>query len=194
MFSLAVLGSGKGSNFQAILDAIDAGQLDARICCVIADVADAFILERARRHGIPAYFVDCAPSRSKLEGAAEKKVIEILQEHQADYIALAGFMRIIKDKLLQTYPKRIINIHPALLPAFPGLHAWKQALHSGAKVTGCTVHFVDAGVDTGPIIIQRTVPVLKDDTAESLHKRIQEQEYIAYPEALRLITTKTQRL
>ncbi|MBN1270263.1 MAG: phosphoribosylglycinamide formyltransferase [Kiritimatiellae bacterium] len=187
MLSLGILGSGKGSNMQSIIDAIDAGKLDARVVCVISDVEDAFILERARQRGIPAEFVDCAPFKTKLDGKAEQRVIALLQKHNADFIALAGFMRMVKGGLLAAFPHRMVNIHPALLPAFPGLQSWKQAVDYGAKVSGCTVHFVDAGMDTGPIIIQRSVPVRDDDTPETLHARIQEQEHIAYPMALQWI-------
>jgi phosphoribosylglycinamide formyltransferase 1 len=185
MLSIAILGSGKGSNAQSIMDAIQAGQLSARIMCVVSDVPDAHILHRARRNGIPAHHVDCAPFRTKLDGAAEQKVIEILMTHGVDVIALAGFMRMLKSGILRAFPGKIINIHPSLLPAFPGLQSWKQALDYGAKITGCTVHFVDEGIDTGPIILQKTAPILDDDTPESLHARIQEQEHIAYPQALR---------
>ncbi len=187
MLSLAVLGSGKGSNFQSILEAIQAGRLDARIVCVISDVPDAFILERARRAGIPAEYVDCGPWRTKVEGEAERRLLERLRAHAADTIALAGFMRILKRGVISAFEGRIVNIHPSLLPAFPGLRAWQQALEYGVRVTGCTVHFVDEGMDTGPIILQRTVPVMDDDTPETLHARIQAQEHIAYPEALELL-------
>ena len=187
MLSIAILGSGKGSNAQSIIDAIAAGRLDARVVCMISDVADAYLLERARKHNIPAEFVDCAPFKTKLDGAAEQRMLETLRRYRADFIALAGFMRIVKAGLLREYAGRIVNIHPALLPAFPGLHSWKQALDYGAKVAGCTVHFVDEGTDTGPIITQRTVPVMDADTPETLHARIQEQEHIAYPQALQWI-------
>lgn len=187
MLSIAILGSGKGSNCQSIIDAIKAGTLDARIVCVLSDVSDAYILERARKENIPAEHMDCAPFKTKLDGDAEQKVIQTLRRYGADFIVLAGFMRMVKPGLLRAFAGRIINIHPALLPAFPGLQSWKQALDYGAKVAGCTVHFVDEGMDTGPIIVQRAVPVLENDTPESLHARIQEQEHIAYPEALRLI-------
>ena len=183
--TLGVLGSGRGSNMQSILDAIAAGTLSARVACVIADYEDAFILERARRAGVPAYYVDPAPYKTKLDGVAQEQVIELLRQHGVDTVVLAGFMRMVKPGLLEAFPQRVLNIHPALLPAFPGLHAWRQALDYGAKVSGCTVHLVDAGMDTGPIILQKTVPVLDDDTPESLHARIQEQEHLAYPEALR---------
>jgi phosphoribosylglycinamide formyltransferase 1 len=187
MLSIGILGSGKGSNAQSIIDAIKSGKLKARVACVVSDVPDAFILERGRRNGIAAEHVDCAPFKTKLDGEAEQRVVELLRQHGADFIALAGFMRMVKPGLLRAFPHRIVNIHPALLPAFPGLQSWKQALDYGAKVTGCTVHFVDEGMDTGPIIIQRTVPVLDDDTPETLHARIQEQEHVAYPQALVLI-------
>jgi phosphoribosylglycinamide formyltransferase-1 len=184
---LGVLGSGNGTNLQAILDAIAARQLPARVVCVLSDVPDAFILERARRADVPALYLDCAPYKTKLDGEAELRAIELLRAHGADTIALAGFMRMVKGKLLRAFPWRVLNIHPSLLPAFPGLRAWEQALRYGVRVSGCTVHFVDEGMDTGPIIIQRAVPVHDRDTPESLHARIQEQERIAYPEALKLL-------
>ena len=184
---IGVLGSGKGSNCQAILDAIRRGTLNARVVCVLADAPDAFILERARQAGIPAEFISAAPFKTKLAGAAEQAYVAALRRYGAEVIALAGFMRIIKGGLLAAFPDRILNIHPALLPAFPGKESWKQALEHGAKVTGCTVHFVDAGTDTGPIVIQRAVPIFDDDTAQSLHARIQAEEHQAYPAALQLI-------
>ncbi len=184
---LAVLGSGAGSNMQSIVDAIEAGTLDAEIVCVLADVPDAKILERAARHNIPAQFLSCAPFKTKLEGEAEENYIRVMKEAGADTVVLAGFMRIVKPGLLAAFPNRVLNIHPALLPAFPGLHSWKQALDYGCRVAGCTVHFVDAGTDSGPIIVQRCVPVEPGDTPETLHARIQVQEHLAYPEALRLL-------
>jgi phosphoribosylglycinamide formyltransferase-1 len=184
---IAVLGSGSGSNCQSIIDAINDKTLNAEIVCVISDVADAAILDRARRHNIPAEYISGAPYKTKIDGEAEQKYIECIKSYKADIVVLAGFMRIIKKGLLHEFQGHIINIHPSLLPAFPGLYAWKQALEYGTKVAGCTVHFVDEGTDTGPIIVQKTVPVLPDDTPESLHARIQIQEHIAYPEALRRI-------
>ena len=183
---IGVLGSGKGSNCQSIIDAIAAGRLNAQIVCVLSDVEDAFILERARKYGIPAQFLSAAPFRTKLDGPAEAAYVAALKEAGTDVVVLAGFMRIIKPGMLSAYRSRLLNIHPSLLPAYPGLHAWQQALEGGARITGCTVHFVDAGTDTGPIIVQRSVPVRDDDTPESLHARIQVEEHIAYPEALRL--------
>lgn len=187
MLNLAVFGSGSGSNYQAIAEAIAAGTLDARITCVISDVPDAFILERARRMGHPALYLDCAPYKTKLDGEAEQRAIRLLQEHNTHFIALAGFMRIIKPGLLQAFPGRIVNIHPSLLPAFPGLDAGQQALEAGVPETGCTVHYVDAGMDTGPVICQRRVAIRPDDTLESLMERIHREEHIAYPAALRQI-------
>ena len=184
---LGVLGSGSGSNMQSIVDAIERGELDAEIRLVLSDVADATILDRARRHGLPCQWLDCAPWKTKLEGPAEARCIEALKAAGCDTVVLAGFMRIVKPALLAAFPMRVLNIHPALLPAFPGVHSWKQALDYGCKVAGVTVHFVDAGTDSGPIIVQRGVPVLEDDTPESLHARIQVEEHVAYPEALRLL-------
>ncbi|MBM4147784.1 MAG: phosphoribosylglycinamide formyltransferase [Lentisphaerae bacterium] len=191
---LAVLGSGRGTNLQSIMDACAGGAIPVQVVCVLSDVKDAYILERARHGGIPAEFVDAGPFRTKLEGAGEKRYIERLRHYGAEAVALAGFMRIVKRGLLDAFRGRILNIHPALLPAFPGLESWKQALDYGAKVAGCTVHLVDEGTDTGPIVVQRAVPVLEDDTPETLHARIQEQEHIAYPEALRALASRRVRI
>ena len=191
---LGVLGSGAGSNMQSIVDAIAAGTLDAEIRIVLADVADAKILDRARRHGIPCQYLDCAPWKTKLEGPAEDRCIEILRAAGVDTVVLAGFMRIVKPKLLAAFPNRVLNIHPALLPSFPGVHGWTQALDYGCKVAGVTVHFVDAGTDSGPIVVQKAVPVLEDDTPETLHARIQVQEHVAYPEALGIVASGNYRI
>lgn len=187
MLNIAIFGSGSGSNYQALAEAIAAGRLEARVACVISDVKDATILERARKFGHPAIYLDCAPFKTKLDGEAEARAIELIKQHGGDFIALAGFMRIIKPGLLKAFAGRIINIHPSLLPDFPGLEAGRQALEAGVKETGCTVHFVDGGIDTGPIIVQRKVPVLPGDTVETLMNRIHAQEHIAYPEALQKI-------
>ena len=184
---IGVLGSGSGSNMQSIVDEIEAGRLDAEVREVLADVPDAKILDRAKRHGIPCQYLDCAPWKTKLEGPAEDRCIEILKAAGVDTVVLAGFMRIVKPKLLAAFPNRVLNIHPALLPAFPGVHSWTQALDYGCKVAGVTVHFVDAGTDSGPIIVQKAVPVLEDDTPETLHARIQVEEHKAFPEALALL-------
>ena len=187
MLKLAIFGSGSGTNCQAIIDAIEAGTLDAEIKCILSDVEDATILERARKHNIPAIYFDCAPFKTKLDGEAEQDVLRILEEHDVNFIALAGFMRIVKDGLLNAYAGRIINIHPSLLPSFPGLDGGKQAFDYGVKFTGCTVHFVDAGVDTGAIINQKCVTIEDSDTLDALMEKIHAQEHIAYPEALQWI-------
>lgn len=194
MLKLAIFGSGSGTNGQAIIDAIEAGSLDAEIRCILSDVADAPLLERARKHHIPAFYIDCAPFKTKLDGQGEAAVLEILKKHDVDLIVLAGFMRIVKEGLLNAYAGRMINIHPSLLPSFPGLDSGKQAFDYGVKVTGCTVHFVDAGVDTGAIINQKWVSIADDDTIDSLMTKIHQQEHIAYPEALQWIANKQLRL
>jgi phosphoribosylglycinamide formyltransferase 1 len=180
-FRVGVLGSGKGSNFVALADACLAGKVPADIALVLSDVDSAGILERARERGIPARYVPPGKFRTKLDEDAERAYIAALEEAQVDLVALAGFMRILKGEFLRVFENHVINLHPALLPAFPGLEAWKQALDYGVKVTGCSVHFVDQGVDTGPIIAQQTVPVLPDDTAETLHARIHQAEHELYP-------------
>ncbi len=184
---IGVLGSGSGSNAQSIIDAIEAGTLNAEVVCILTDVENARILERAARHNIPAQYISGAPFKTKLEGDAEQEYIRVLKAHGAHCVVLAGFMRIVKPAMLTAFPNRVLNIHPALLPAFPGVASWKQALDYGTKVAGCTVHFVDEGTDTGPIIVQRCVPVETGDTPETLHARIQVEEHLAYPEALRLL-------
>jgi len=181
---LGVLGSGKGSNFRAIADAITRGSLDAEVGIVISDVPDAGILSLARERGIRAEFVPPGKFKSKLEPSAEQRVVELLNEAGAEWVVLAGWMRMIKAPLLDAFPRRIINIHPSLLPAFPGLEAWKLALAAGATTTGCTVHYVDAGMDTGEVIAQAETPVQPDDTPESLHARIQAEEHKLYPAVL----------
>jgi phosphoribosylglycinamide formyltransferase-1 len=188
MLKLAIFGSGSGTNCQAIIDAVEAGTLDAEIRCVMADNEDAYILERARKHDIPAIYFDCAPFKTKLDGEAEQNVLKILEEHDVNFIALAGFMRIVKDGLLNAFAGRMINIHPSLLPSFPGLDGGKQAFDYGVKFTGCTVHFVDAGVDTGSIINQKIITIENDDTLETMMEKLHAQEHIAYPEALQWIS------
>ena len=180
-FRLGVLGSGKGSNMVALADACAAGGVPAQIAVVLSDVADAGILQHARDRGLTAEFLPPGKFRTKLDEDAERACVARLQAAQVDLVVLAGFMRVLKGDFLRAFPARIVNIHPSLLPAFPGLEAWKQALDYGVKVTGCTVHFVDAGVDSGPIIAQETVPVLADDTPATLHERIQVVERRMYP-------------
>jgi len=182
-----VLGSGKGSNFVAIADAIAAGKVPAQVALVLSDAENAGILEHARKRNLPARFIPPGKFRTKLDEDAERAYVSALQEAKVDLIVLAGFMRVLKGDFLRAFEGRIANIHPSLLPSFPGLEAWKQALDHGVKVTGCTVHFVDAGVDCGPIIGQQTVPVLDDDTAETLHARIHAAEHELYPKCVAAI-------
>ena len=184
---VGVLASGNGSNLQAIIDSSQAGKIEVKVSVVVSDVADAHALERARRAGIPAVHVPPGRFRTRLTPEAEQRFIEVLEEHGVQVVALAGFMRILHDDFLRRYAGRVLNVHPALLPAFPGLHGQKQALDYGVKWSGATVHFVDAGVDTGPIILQAAVPVMDNDTEETLAAKILEQEHRIYPEALRLI-------
>jgi phosphoribosylglycinamide formyltransferase-1 len=186
-FRIGVLGSGKGSNFLAIAVACASGKVPAELAIVLSDVAEAGILERARQWNIPARFIEPGKFRTKLEEEAERRYIEALCAAQVELIALAGFMRVLKGEFLRAFEGRIVNIHPSLLPSFPGLEAWKQALDHGVKVTGCSVHFVDAGVDSGPIIAQETVPVADDDTPETLHQRIQAAEHVLYPRCIAAI-------
>jgi phosphoribosylglycinamide formyltransferase-1 len=187
IFRLGVLGSGKGSNFVALADAIAAGALPAEVAVVLSDVETAGILAHARERNIPAQFIPPGKFRTKLEEAAEHAFVEALRAAQVDLIVLAGFMRVLKGEFLRAFEGRIVNVHPSLLPSFPGLEAWKQALDHGVKVAGCTVHFVDAGVDSGAIIGQQTVPVLDHDTAESLHARIHAAEHELYPKCVAAI-------
>jgi phosphoribosylglycinamide formyltransferase-1 len=181
---IGVLGSGSGSNFQALLDAIAAGSLPAKIVLVMSDVPNARILERARLAGIPTSLIDCSGHTKKFPLDSQQAVADAMMAAGAELICLAGFMRLIKTPLLHAFPQRVINIHPSVLPAFPGLEAWKQALDAGVTETGCTVHYVDSGMDTGPIIQQAKVPVYANDTYASLHARIQEQEHLIYPSAI----------
>lgn len=181
---IGVLASGRGSNLQAIIDAIEAGELDCRLAVVVSDRADAQALERARKHGIEAVFLD--PKGYPDREAFDRAVLAVLAEHRVELVCLAGYMRILTLTFIRALPGRIMNIHPALLPSFPGLHAQRQALRYGVKVSGATVHFVDEGVDTGPIICQVAVPVREDDAEETLAARILEQEHQLYPRAIRL--------
>jgi len=186
-FRLGILGSGKGSNMVAIADACAAGQIPAEIAVVISDVEGAGILDRARERNLPAAFIPPGKFRTKLDEAAEQAFVQRLTEAKVDLIVLAGFMRILKGEFLRAFANRVVNIHPSLLPAFPGLEAWKQALDYGVKVAGCTVHFVDQGIDSGSILGQETVPVLASDTAATLHERIQQAERRLYPRVVRAL-------
>lgn len=189
---LGILGSGSGSNMQAILDAIDDGSLDARIALVLSDQPGAFILERARRRGIETGLIDCGGFRSKFPEEAQEQTAARLKDAGVELICLAGFLRLVKRPLLDAFPGRILNIHPSLLPAFPGLESWKQALEAGATESGCTVHLVDAGMDTGAILLQERVPILPGDSPDSLHARIQAAEHRLYPAAIRHIASLPQ--
>ncbi len=181
IFRLGVIGSGQGSNFVAIADAIAAGRIPAEVALVLSDVETSGILSHARNRQLPARFIAPGKFRTKLEEEAEKSLVTQLQAARVDLVVLAGFMRVLKNDFLRAFEGRIVNIHPSLLPCFPGLQAWKQALDYGVKVTGCTVHFVDAGIDSGAIIGQQTVPVLDEDTPETLHQRIHQAEHELYP-------------
>lgn len=187
ILKVGVLGSGKGSNLQSIIDNVAAGKVPAKIACVISDVEDAYILERARKHGIEALYIAPGRYKTKLGKDAETAYIECLKDRGVGLVVLAGFMRMLKEDFVNAFPNRIINIHPSILPAFRGLEAWKQALDYGVKYTGCTVHFVELGMDTGPIILQAVVEVKPDDMPETLHQRIQVEEHRIYPEVVRLI-------
>ncbi|WP_281184004.1 phosphoribosylglycinamide formyltransferase [Trichlorobacter lovleyi] len=182
---LAVLVSGNGSNFQAIIDAIEAGRIpNTRVACLISNKSEAFALERARKHNVKTIVLDhkAYPNRQAYDTA----LVELLRQHEVDLVILAGFMRLLSPIMIDAFPNAIMNIHPALLPAFPGLDAQQQAFDYGVRYTGCTVHFVDNGTDTGPIILQSVVPVLGSDTIESLTQRIHGEEHRTYVEAVRL--------
>ena len=183
---IGVLGSGNGSNCEAILQACDRGQIPGRVAVVVSDLADAFILERARKRGIPARFVGPSRFKTKLEPELETQMVSILREAGVELVALAGYMRVVKTPLLTAFAGKMLNVHPSLLPSFPGLHAWEQALNFGVRVTGCTEHFVNEGVDAGPVVLQQAVPVLASDTPATLHQRIQVTEHALLPEAIRL--------
>ena len=188
---LGILGSGKGSNFQAIVEKIARRELAAEIGLVLSDVADSGILKIARDNKVPARWVDPGRYRYRLAPEVEEDVVRQLREATVDWVVLAGFMRIVKAPLLTAFPRRIINIHPSLLPKYPGLEAWKQALAAGEAETGCTVHYVEAGIDTGEIIAQKKVPILTGDTPESLHARIQVAEHQLLPEVIAGLSDRT---
>ena len=185
-FRIGVLGSGKGSNCEAIVQACASGRIPGRVAVVLSDVADALILERARQRGIDAQCIGPSRFRTQAEPELEERAVQMLRDAGVQLVALAGYMRVVKSAMLRAFAGRVMNVHPSLLPAFPGLRAWEQALKHGVKVTGCTVHFVDDRVDSGPIIVQQPVPVFDNDTPESLHQRIQLAEHQVYPEAIRL--------
>jgi phosphoribosylglycinamide formyltransferase 1 len=185
MITLGVLVSGGGTNLQAILDAVAARTLDARVGVVVSNVAGAGALDRARAAGAPTAVVEHRAHRDRR--AFDAAVVQVLRDHDVGLVVLAGFMRIVTDVLLDAFPMRVVNIHPALLPAFPGVHAPKQAIEYGVRVAGCTVHFVDGGTDTGPIIAQTAVPVLEGDDEEALRLRILAQEHALLPRVIQWI-------
>jgi phosphoribosylglycinamide formyltransferase-1 len=184
MKRIAVLASGRGSNFQAVIEAIAAGRIPAACVALITDNPNAYAIERAQKADIPVIVLDYAtfPSREKYEQA----LLATMRQQGADLFVLAGYMRILSAAIVQAFPGKIVNIHPALLPSFTGLHGQRQAIEYGVKVAGCTVHFVDENLDCGPIIVQKCVPVLKDDDEDSLAERILVEEHKCYPEAIRL--------
>jgi phosphoribosylglycinamide formyltransferase-1 len=181
---LGVLGSGKGSNFHAIMERIRVGRLNAQVSLVISDIPDAGILTAAHDFQVPALYVRPGRFRTKLEPEIEEDVVRRLQAAGVELVVLAGFMRLVKAPMLSAFPRRIINVHPSLLPKYPGLEAWKQALDAGETLTGCTVHYVDEGMDTGEIIAQRQVPILPGDSPGSLHARIQAAEHALLPDVI----------
>jgi phosphoribosylglycinamide formyltransferase 1 len=181
LVQLGILGSGKGSNCRAIVESIRSGALPVEVRVVISDVFDAPILDIAREFSIPNAYLPPGGFRTRLEPQAEVELVRMLGDAGVELVALAGFMRVLKAPMLNAFPRRIVNIHPSLLPKFPGLEAWRQALEAGEKLTGCTVHYVDEGIDHGDVIAQREVPILADDTPERLHARIQIAEHELYP-------------
>lgn len=184
--NLGVLASGRGSNFQSIIGEIEKGRLNAGIRLLIVDNPKAFAIERARKHGIEHLVI--RPGDFTTKDDFYLKIVDELRKREVELVILAGFMRIVGKRLIDAFPDRIMNIHPALLPSFPGLHSQRQAIEYGVRISGCTVHFVDEGMDTGPIISQAAVPVYHDDTEETLSTRILEMEHKIYPEAIRLFS------
>ncbi len=192
LLNIGVLASGRGSNLQAIIDASEEGKLDGRVRVVVSDCEQAMALERAKRHGISSYYIN--PNIYPDKSAYEQEIIKKLREHQVQIVALAGYMRLVSKVLLRAFPNRVINIHPSLLPSFPGLEAQRQAWEYGVKYSGCTVHFVDEGVDTGPIIAQEAVRVREDDNPETLAERILKEEHKLYPKVLQWIAEDCLRM
>lgn len=186
MLKIGVLASGRGSNFQSIIDEVGTGRLGVEIAVLITDNASAFAIDRAKKHGIE--YIVISPKEYPTRDTFFKEIADQLKKREVGLVVLAGFMRIVRKPLIDAFPNKIMNIHPALLPSFPGLHGQLQALEYNVKITGCTVHFVDEGMDTGPIIIQAAVPVHQDDTEETLSARILELEHRIYPEAIRLFS------
>ena len=192
LIPLGILGSGKGSNCRAILESIRSGALAAEVRVVISDVFDAPILDIAREFSIPNAYLTPGKFHTRLEPQAEAELVRMLREANVELVVLAGFMRILKSPMLEAFPRRIVNIHPSLLPKFPGLEAWRQALEAGEKITGCTVHYVDEQIDHGRVIGQREVPILPNDMPETLHARIQIAERELYPAVIAAFARKYQ--
>lgn len=186
MIRIGILVSGRGSNMEAIIDACKQGRIDGEVVLVLSDREDAPAIEKAKKKGVDAMYIHPGKKKYSLVGDAEEEYIRVLKEYRVDLVCLAGFMRIIKKRFLQEFKNRIMNIHPSLLPSFPGLEAQRQAWEYGVKFSGCTVHFVDETVDGGPIILQAVVPVFDDDTPETLAERILKEEHRIYPEAVQL--------
>jgi len=186
MVNIGVLVSGSGTNLQAIIEAIEAGKIEGKICIVISDNPDAYAIKRAKKYNIKTQYINYKEFSNREE--YDKKIISVLKEKDCDLVVLAGYMKILTPCFINVYKNKIMNIHPALLPSFPGLHVQKKAIDHGVKVSGCTVHFVDEGLDSGPIIIQQVVEVKDDDTEESLAERILREEHRIYPRAIQLFS------
>ena len=186
MINIGVLASGRGTNLQVIIEAIEEGKIEGEIKVVISDNPDAYALKRAKQHNIETQYIDFKSFKNRED--YDKKIVECLKEKKIDLVVLAGYMRILSPYFIRTYKNKIMNIHPALLPSFPGLHAQRQAVEYGVKISGCTVHFVDEGVDSGPIILQKSVEVSADDTEESLVEKILKEEHQIYPRAIQLFS------
>jgi len=186
MINIGVLASGRGTNLQAIIEAIEGGKIEGRISIVISDNSDAYALKRAKQYNIDTRYINFKSYKNRED--YDKEIIKALEEKKIDLVVLAGYMRILSPFFINAYKNKIMNIHPALLPSFPGLHAQRQAVEYGAKVSGCTVHFVDEGVDSGPIVLQKSVEVNDDDTEELLAERILKEEHQIYPKAIQLFS------
>ena len=184
MVNIGILVSGNGTNMQSIIEAIEAGKIDGKICIVISDNPNAYALKRAKKYNIETRYINYKEFSNREE--YDKKIVSLLKEKNCDLVVLAGYMKILTPYFINIYKNKIMNIHPALLPSFPGLHVQKKAIDYGVKISGCTVHFVDEGLDSGPIIIQRAVEVIGDDTEETLAKRILKEEHKIYPRAIQL--------